>query len=704
MNVEPTRQAPAVERSPDRGPRFLVLALILLVLTGALLAGVIASSTARAATPQACEPVEQIDLAYEPPDIYTGTEVLISANVISGSLPLTYTWDLDDGSSLVTGTTTVDLFTVTHAYSDTGFYTITLTAWNSCTVEAPLTSTLAITVSERPCLTPTGLIVSYTPTQVYPYQETLFAGQVTTGTPPLTYTWDFGDETEPVSGTSAALTFSTTHAFTVPDVYTVSLAAWNLCTVTPTRESITVTVAPCGVISDLGITYWPTASQPGEPITFTAYVSGGTPAPDRFAWAFGDGVTGTGQIITHAYTATNEVLNYTVTLTAGNVCTQRATTTTLHLLPLPYLVYAPYVGKLLEPPESPEPPPAGPHLGYGSNVATADHAPYLADMGFDWAKGWANWPGAGARPPYNFADIDNQMGYFLASVPNVLLRIHGSSPPISEGELAAFRNYARALAEHVAGTWQAKGLEAIAYEIWNEPNLDYEWRGSPNAAHYTAALKAAYEGIKAGDPQAIVVSAGLATTGGGLNAGQAEIARAEAQARDLYGAIQVIHDLTFLRQMYQNGAQNYCDAIGTHPYGGSYPPDTPRENVGIPIYYRRAEEQHQIMIDNNDPAPMWNTEFGWVVETWCGLGEHEWMKVSEAQQAQYLADAYAYADEHWPWMGPMFYFNLAFATVPWYAECDPMRWYSITYRDGGGPIQFRQAFNSLKDMPKNSSW
>jgi hypothetical protein len=85
------------------------------------------------------------------------------------------------------------------------------------------------------------------------------------------------------------------------------------------------------------------------------------------------------------------------------------------------------------------------------------------------------------------------------------------------------------------------------------------------------------------------------------------------------------------------------------------------------------------------------------------------MEVSEAQQAQYLAEAFAYADEQWPWMGPMFLFNMDFATVSWYAECDTMRWYSVTYREnpqdpGNSPILPRQAFFSLRDLPKRSAW
>jgi hypothetical protein len=347
------------------------------------------------------------------------------------------------------------------------------------------------------------------------------------------------------------------------------------------------------------------------------------------------------------------------------------------------------------------------HLGYGASIASADHVSSLTVMGFDWAKGFVRWNEAGAGPSFNWAAVDNQLRQFVPAVSNVLLRLDRPPPPgigfppISPGDLAAFHSFARALALHVSGTWRSQGLQAVAYEIWNEPNLDYEWGGPPNAAQYTALLKAGYEGVKEGDAQAYVVSAGMATTGGS--------AENLALARRLYGAVEVVPDLTFLRGMYSNGAKGYLDALGSHPYGGPDSPDTAPGDATGPIYFRRAEEQRQVMLDWGDASPVWATEFGWVLETWCYLGEHEWQEVSEAQQAEYLAAAYAYADENWAWMGPMFVFNLDFATVDWYELCDTMRWYSITYREdpddpGNNPILRRQAFFVLRDMPKNSDW
>jgi PKD repeat protein len=674
--------------------RFLVLPLGLLVVA----AGLIAWASTLSAAQADCQPVENVELTYAPPEVHPDTHVLLSAQILTGSLPVTYTWDFGDGSSVVTATTATALFTISHSYSEMGVYTVSLSTWNSCTV-TPLVTTMRITVEARPCLTLTDLALVYTPTEVYAHQEVLFAGEILTGSPPLTYTWDFGEGALPVTGTSAAPFFTTTHVFSVAQVYTVALAAWNACTITPARRSVTLPVAPCNLIDDLAIDYWPPAARPGEVITFSAIVTGGS-VPWTFNWDFGDGKAGMGRVVTHAYPTTPVPMIYTVALTAANPCDLRTTSTAVQVAIPRHSFFVPISFRGFKPIVSA----AG--LGYGANVAAADHVPYLLELGFDWAKGWESWDAA--ETTYDWVNVDNQLRQFLPYVPTVLIRISGERAPASTGDRASFRSFAQALADHVSQNWRSQGLEAVAYEIWNEPNLDYEWGGTPSAALYTALLREAYLGIKAGDPHALVVSAGLATTGGRLTDSPAQQAEVLAQARQLYNTAQVVPDLIFLRDMYRSGAKGYLDAVGTHPYGGPDAPGTLPSAASGPIYFRRAEEQHQIMLENGDASPMWATEFGWVLETTCDLGEHEWMEVDGAQQAQYLVDAYAYAHANWPWMGPMFLFNLDFATVPWYAECDPMCWYSITYRDDphviGSPILKRQAFYGLRDMPKHSAW
>ena len=80
---------------------------------------------------------------------------------------------------------------------------------------------------------------------------------------------------------------------------------------------------------------------------------------------------------------------------------------------------------------------------------------------------------------------------------------------------------------------------------------------------------------------------------------------------------------------------------------------------------------------------MWATEVGWLTappdaclsdSRWPG---RIWQIVTVNQQADNLVGAFRYAREHWPWLNAMFVFNLDFSSVPWYDECEQMRYYSV---------------------------
>ena len=314
------------------------------------------------------------------------------------------------------------------------------------------------------------------------------------------------------------------------------------------------------------------------------------------------------------------------------------------------------------------------HLGYGANVCTATGAQYLARIGFDWGKGFVSL-GDGA-----VVAATNQLRSFLAAgIRRVLLRLEQPTPPLGPAQLEEWQRGCAEIAHYVADTFRPQGLQVVAYEIWNEPNLWYSWGGhAPDAAAYARVLCAAYRAIKGADPKAIVVSGGLATAGDGAGA-------------------PVIGDLIYLRQMLAAGAGECLDAFGSHPYGGSAPPEA---KLGT-VYFRRAEEQRQILAENGYvDKPVWATEFGWVVEAGsCDLGEHQQFAVDEVQQADYLVRAFRYAEENWPWMGPMFIFNLDFGIAPWYERCDPVRWYSLLQAENGTLVE-REAIEALRALEK----
>lgn len=235
-----------------------------------------------------------------------------------------------------------------------------------------------------------------------------------------------------------------------------------------------------------------------------------------------------------------------------------------------------------------------------------------------------------------------------------------------------------------------------AYEIGNEPNLRAEWGSAPDPSAYAQLLKIAYREIKAGDPGALVVSAGLAPVSGGTGADQYD-------------------DLSFLRVMYESGAADYFDVLGVHPFGFAYPPQTsPKGQVcgwndqvvtSGPVIergcravnglcFRRAELARAIMSEYGDAdKPVWATEFGWIIRPPPCCREREdwptryWQAVSAGMQARYISRAFAYADANWPWMEVMFLWNLDYSRYPHRSDprcpnCETMGWYSILAPDG----------------------
>lgn len=342
-------------------------------------------------------------------------------------------------------------------------------------------------------------------------------------------------------------------------------------------------------------------------------------------------------------------------------------------------------------------PPAPPRLerpdfGYGANVADLENAPRLGPMGFQWMKGFLGWESLEPKPrEYDWTDLSKAIAAARQNRLGLLLRVdrapawarldnpNPTAPP-SRPFLGAWGNFLEELARRGKG-------HVAAYEIWNEPNLPWEWGGRPpDPGYYVEMLQIAYQRIKAGDPGALVVSAGLAPT---QDDGQ----------RGTWDS------LRYLRAMYELGAAPYFDVLGSHPYGFASPPEADPSTAAS---FRSVELERQVMLEFGDSAKtVWATESGWLLDPSAvglgpcrgspALGEALWQAVEPEVQALYLVRAYRYAYENWPWMGAIFLFNLDFSLAPWYADpCEPMAFYSLLGPDG----QERAAYQALRDMPK----
>ncbi len=223
-----------------------------------------------------------------------------------------------------------------------------------------------------------------------------------------------------------------------------------------------------------------------------------------------------------------------------------------------------------------------------------------------------------------------------------------------------------------------------AYQIWNEPNLSREWGDEPpDPEDYTELLKICYQAIKKADPDAIVISAGLAPTGTGLPL--------------------AMPDEEFLQAMYDAGAAEYFDVLGLNAPGYKAPPEvTPEEAETNPEYgggrwfaFRHVEDMRAIMEANGDAHKQAAIlELGWTTDT--NNPEYAWHAVTEEQQAEYLVRAYQYAKDNWrPWIGPIF--TIYLADVEWTPEENEQWWWAINFPDGTR----RPAFDALRDMDKS---
>ena len=174
------------------------------------------------------------------------------------------------------------------------------------------------------------------------------------------------------------------------------------------------------------------------------------------------------------------------------------------------------------------------------------------------------------------------------------------------------------------------------YQLWNEPNLTFEW-GNQNvsASAFVPLLKAGYGAAKAADPQAVVIAPALAPT----------IDRGPVNR----------NDTLFLSEMYEAGAKDYFDVMSTMAYGLLSGPDDRRVDPFWQVNFSRAQLLRQIMIENGDAAkPIWFSELAWNALPTSFTDQPLYGHVSEDQQARYTVRGLLRIRDEWTWAGPSF--------------------------------------------------
>lgn len=139
-------------------------------------------------------------------------------------------------------------------------------------------------------------------------------------------------------------------------------------------------------------------------------------------------------------------------------------------------------------------------------------------------------------------------------------------PPRTTEQRAAYGRYVREVAARYHGP-------DIVYEIWNEPNYDYFWPPAPDVKSYGLMLAEATQAIRAANPEATIITGGLANEN---------------------------DPPSFLRALSTAGELGGLDGIAFHPYRRDGP-----ENSLYDI------SQFGAALTGVDSLPLWITEWGY---------------------------------------------------------------------------------------------
>lgn len=263
-----------------------------------------------------------------------------------------------------------------------------------------------------------------------------------------------------------------------------------------------------------------------------------------------------------------------------------------------------------------------------------DFADY-ATLGVSWLRTDLNWGIIQAAGPASFDWTSMDRIVDLAAEHSIeVLPVVGSTPPWAwknpdePSPPANVSDYASFLTAAVA-RYRPRGIRA--WEIWNEPNLSGPWPPAPDPVAYARLLQAAHAAIKAADPNATVISGGLAA----------------APTTGPFWKISHYSAVDFLEIIYSQGAGDAFDAVGFHPYSYPLMPDDPVSWNGWSLM---AGPIREVMESHGDAdKTIWITEYG------APTNEGE-AGVSEADQAEMLTRGQRMALGY-PWAGPVFWYS-----------------------------------------------
>jgi hypothetical protein len=261
---------------------------------------------------------------------------------------------------------------------------------------------------------------------------------------------------------------------------------------------------------------------------------------------------------------------------------------------------------------------------FGANTHIATTYPFpdslhqpaevVAQSGLGWAREEFQWGRIEPRPgQYDWTFTDRAVDELVKRGVNILGLFNpavgwGTPNPADDAipsDQGSFYPPEPQLFANFVATVVNRYKDRIRYwQIWNEPDNPVYWRPAPDPAAYANLLRTVYPAIKAVDPGAVVLAAGIVSP---EPAG------------------------SFLQAIADNGAWNSFDVIALHPYTDPLGPEAGSiDTVGIGAI--------QTLAARLGPKPIWVTEFGWADSPSDRTGERA---VDVETQANYLIRAMA---------------------------------------------------------------
>ncbi|MDQ4078498.1 MAG: hypothetical protein M3220_19915, partial [Chloroflexota bacterium] len=298
-------------------------------------------------------------------------------------------------------------------------------------------------------------------------------------------------------------------------------------------------------------------------------------------------------------------------------------------------------------PGEPLPPPSGAATPLGTTVELTQYESRQAldealdeaeAMGLGWLRQELRWDRVESEPgQFEWEEYDQaiaaaaERGFrlilFLNRTPEWARRSGEEDNPFAPpAETAEFVEFARAATERY-------GEAVYGWQVWDQPNLMPHWgvRIILNPDEYTRFLAEVAPAIRAGDPDAVVATAGLGPT------------------TELSGYN--MSEVTYLRWLYDAGAARYFDAVALKPFGfwqevaeRVYGED--RLGLDRVVLVRELMEQR-----GDGEKPIWFVEGGWAVLPPDWQGEPPpWGYDSPATQQRRLYETIRRAVLEWPWV------------------------------------------------------